>query len=127
MRERVREALAGEVVRGLVDLNPGGEAWKGARVHGNGRHGVDAFLPTDGRPALCIDRHGELVYARIEGRKVVVDPVEPDGVLVEDAEPYARALVVVLSRHCTASETTIRGYDHAAALAHRIRAALFGP
>lgn len=124
MQERLRDALAGETIRGLVDLNPSGDRWLGARVHGHGHHGVDSYLPPDGRPALCITAKGVLVHAWIEGAHVKTERTATLDIRAEDISQYARTLVIVLTRHLEATSSAAASYGRTAALADAIRKAI---
>lgn len=118
MRAALRAALDGEPLRGLPNLNPGGEQWRGLRVHPDARHGHDVFVGE--RPALYVDRSGELVVAHRQGAAVAAYPVGEGDLRAEDLEPYLRAVSEALARHALGLERTEAGYARAAALGAQV-------
>lgn len=125
LRARLREALGGEVLRGLVDLHPQGERWSGARLKHRGAHGIDAFLREDGREALCLDVRGEMVVASARaGARVSVREVGDGDVLAEDLEVIVRSTRAALERHVAHGQRTLAGYAAVAALAARLAGVL---
>jgi hypothetical protein len=125
LEARLRDALAGEKLRGLSNLTPWlPSRYVAARVGGGDRYGIDRNLPDDGREAIVVTRDGTLAVARVDGTAVVEREVEDDDIFAEDHEAVARAVLEVLERYVSGAGKAERNYARAGDLARRVSAAL---
>lgn len=106
MEAALAEALGGETLSGLPNINPGrrSPAWRGLRLRT--RH-LDEPLSTNYRgaagwtmPALCLDRRGQLVMVRRNSYgDVGVLRVGDDDLKAEDVETVAAVIVEAVDLH----------------------------
>lgn len=122
LEHRVQEALVGDMLRGLSNLNPTGEVYQAARIAPS-RYGIDGYLPEDGRAVMVIDKSGTLVLAEA-GPIVVATPVVDGELMAQDLEHIARAYQVALERHVSRAEKTVKSYSRIVDLSRRLADAL---
>lgn len=116
LESAVADALAGEALRGLPNLGSTLRPFYAVRLHG--RH--DRWLEEPEGTKLVIMRTGRVAFARRRGADVEFRLPTYDELLVEDFEPYVRALVRVLALNADRIEKTSRNYDATTRLATRI-------
>lgn len=125
LEAKLREVLAGESLRGLVDLAPSSTSpFVAARVSGKSSVGIgkiDKILPSDGRESLVILRDGTIAVAMVSADGSVDSaPAEDEDLLVEDLEPLVAAVASVLRRYVEKSERTAVNYARALEFARRV-------
>lgn len=121
---KLREALKGDVIRGMRPLTPPWvrPAVSGARVHADVDHGLSTDLPRDGREALVILDDATLVWASHDGKASAVRPA--GDILAQDFEPLVRTLQKVLERHVLRAQRTAESYARVVVLARRVSEAV---
>ena len=120
----VQEALVGDKLRGMKSLLPSECVSFQAAAIGTGKHGINTFLPMDGRPMLVWTKRGELHVATRRGRSAESRPIRDDELMAQDLDPVMRALDEVLLRHLEHAEESLRSYRAVLDLASRLSGAL---
>jgi hypothetical protein len=124
LERRVGEALAGDLLRGLSDLAPGASSpLVAARALVDGRNGIDAHLPEDGREVLVWSRAGRLEMVRVQNRWASSRPATDAELSRQHAPDIAKivgAAREALERHVVRCDRTARSYERAEALAARL-------
>ena len=125
LERAVREALAGDTLRGMRSLLPADcTPFRAAAVYGTRDHGVDSFLSALGKPMLVWTKQGELHSAWKVGREAASRAVTDDELTAQDLEAATVALETVLMRHLEHSDDTLRSYRSIGDLCTRIARAL---
>lgn len=136
IERRLRDAIAGDVLRGLRNLHRqydgrpvrGGSVRWGARVvRGPGpatEARVDAAIEF-GTSCMVVTKDGELAIFGVDERGVFTSrPVDDDELVAQDLDCIAATVALVLERHCAAAERTSSTYGRLSELATLIRKAL---
>lgn len=139
LEKRLRDALDGDSLRGLVDLGNGcvganltmvyffnGEPFGTMTKDGRTLYCIDRWLPLgiDGRVVLICDKHGLFLMARRTGDGYETRPVRDDEIRAEWLDLVPRALEVVLERHLDRTLRTAASYSATADLARKIACAV---
>jgi hypothetical protein len=115
LEEALVDALGEERLRGLPNLNPGGEPFFGLRVRGK------SFEPLpDSRNVLCIDDSGMLVVAT-SGEAWTAHNVD---LLSEDLEPFVKLVAKAIDAHIVKANKATHNYKRCMRLAHLLRQVL---
>lgn len=126
LERRLVEALAGESLRGMVSLVPGGR-FSAANVRAEGEHGIDTWLPRDGNEVLVVLRTGELAMAGQDATAVlgaVWRKVEDRELRAQDLEIVTEAIELVLRQHLEKVRGSGTRDSRVHVLATRLRQAL---
>lgn len=123
LEQRVQEAIAGDVLRGLKDIAQPVGVLRAARVGGSLRWGIDERLEWR-RTSLCLHQDGRLVMAMIDGPRLVVRDAEDDDLRIEHLEPVTACVRDALTRHAEHSERTADSYARVVALSARLASAV---
>lgn len=121
----VVRALAGDVLRGLSNINRRGGVLHAARVGGSPHHGIDTYLPDDGRMVLVVHKDGRLLRAAaLPDGEVRAWAAEDGDLLAQDVEPVVRAYQAALERHLARAARTEASYARVEDLARRVAGAI---
>lgn len=126
VEERVRVALRGSTLTGLPSLLPPGcKRFPGAKIHGNGHHGIASYLAADGRPSLVWSVDGSLVWAwKDADGGVQFRGAHDHEIAAQDLEPALRAMLEALELHVRRAERGTDDYRAITDLAARMTRAL---
>ena len=142
MERKLRACLAGDTLRGLVNLHRlrtgapvrGTSVQLGARVVGRNGAYASGFAVTDrkvdealafGEQALVLTKEGNLVVYWVDDRGVFGSrAVEDSDITAQDLDAVAHTVAHVLERHAARAERTAANYERLRELAGAIRGAL---
>jgi hypothetical protein len=128
LEARLVDALAGDSLRGLVNLVPPERGrFVAANVRGSAPYGIDRYLPFGnlGGETLCIGRHGDLLMAStasVQGG--LVREATDEDLRFEDLELMVLAVREVLRRHLAAMPAHERRCDRVRRVAECVEEAL---
>jgi hypothetical protein len=122
---RVREAILGDTLRGMANLNPayGGTPVQGMRV-------VDAAGDPDakvrpGRRALILGKDGEfLVFEVMAGGAHQLRKASDGDFLAQDLDAVTHTVRTALERHIRRADRTVENYERLTSLAATLVEAL---
>ena len=122
IEQRLRCAIAGDKLRGLVDLSAGGGLQAACVRPGIPAKGIDYKLPWNGNEVLVISRDGELLMARMvpsgaHNAEWEARDAHDDDLRIEDMVLLTRAAYEALSRHVARTERGLASYRAARELA----------
>jgi hypothetical protein len=128
LESRLREALAGGTLRGLLSLvHKDRRPLVGANVRSqSANRGIDDWLPKDGRHSLILTEKGELAIAWLTRDDWETRPVRADELVAQDLELFVQVVYKVLGRHLARTERTMAGYEATSLLAKKLAEAV-GP
>ena len=123
MERRVQEAIMGDTLRGMANLNPmpHEKPIQGARLQRdpNGK-AIDAKVAV-GRRAIVLDKDGRFQQMAVAlNGDVLLTPVLDDEFLAQDLEPVTRLVRAVLERHVARADATAATYRRVKDLAETL-------
>jgi hypothetical protein len=124
LEKRVQRAVLGDFLRGLSRI--GGHGFYGVAVREVEKaHGIDTWLPQDGRRTLVMGKDGTLLIAWRWGDNIAEWYTAQDGDLrVEDLPLMVRAVARALQRHTERAHRTQATHARALGLAEALEKAL---
>jgi len=125
IEQKLQEAVAGDVLRGLRDLGKPYGTFHAAAVGRNLSHGIDTRVPW-GKRGLYLTKDGEFWMAVLEDGQLHARAVADDELRVEDLEHVVEAARAALAQHVASCDRTAASYGRAAALAARLARAIGG-
>jgi hypothetical protein len=125
LEQRLQEAVAGDVLRGLRDLGKPYGTFHAAAVGRNLSHGIDTRVSW-GKRGLYVTKDAELWTAVLEDGQLRARAVLDDELRAEDLEHVIDAARAALAQHVASCDRTAASYGRAAALAARLARAIGG-
>ncbi len=128
VERRVQEAIRGDSLRGLANLNPvyGQPSIQGARVVQPGGD-VDRKVQY-GKRAVTMNRDGQFIVmdVTIDGA-ITLEPARDEDFLAQDLDSVVYTVWTALVRHIARADRTVENYERLTSLSENLTKALSSP